>query len=113
MCFGTTSPLCFVLSWGCLDVEKLFAMNQIATPEAFTSCNHLPMDAIQDKQNSIQDEWASTEDNSSNWVVQVGIRGRLFAVVGSMHENIGKYGFAMIQIATSILLILFYNFYHF
>ena len=53
------------------------------------------------------------EDNSSNWVVQVGIRGRLFAVVGSMHENIGKYGFAMIQIATSILLILFYNFYHF
>ena len=45
-----------------------FATKQIMTRKAHTSCNHVCMDAMQDKHKSIGDEWA----------VIIGIAGPLW-----------------------------------
>ena len=50
-----------------------FATDQIITRKACTSCNHVCMDAIQDKQMSIGDEWSSVMGISgSHWMPLVG-----------------------------------------
>ena len=48
-------------------VRNGFAMDQIATPEASAPCNHLLMDAIQDKQNTNRHEWVFLHFGGLNW----------------------------------------------
>ena len=49
-----------------------FATKQIMTRKAPTSCNHVCMDAMQDKQKSIGDEWAVIAVAGSLWPLWVG-----------------------------------------
>ena len=49
-----------------------FLTNQIMTKKASTSCNHLCMDAMHDKQQFIGDEWAGIGIAGSECALQVG-----------------------------------------
>ena len=66
--------------------------NQIGTRNAFISCNHLCMDAVQDKQSSIWDEWAVCGYGSTYGVPRVGWRNAILA------PNLGKKGSVSSQI---------------
>ena len=49
-----------------------FATNQIMERKSSQSCNHVCMDAMQDKQKSISDEWTVIEIASLVRVLRVG-----------------------------------------
>ena len=87
--------------WACIAKSATnlsnngFTTNQIMTKNASTSCNHVCMDAMQDKQKFTEDEWAVIGIAGSLWPLRVG-----WKYSAKSAPNLSKYGFATNQIMT-------------